>query len=307
MPILHKIRNDWDFDVTTEPAKVTNPVTGEDTRTGGYVNMRTDTGEIVGRYVSKRYAVANNREIVGRGLDALRGAGLNPDTAEFNAYGFNEGRSWRFEWAWKDQTIKVPQVGDELGLRLSVSNSFDRSKKIAWALGMLRLVCSNGMTALNNAFHLSNKHNGGLNLDRMSGALGEALDNFQPEKVGKDFQNLAEVEIDQQQGLHILQNFVEDVVGFSERSRSRVSEIWNAPTYEADSGRNMYNLYNATTQYLTHDLNENRREMAEDVSQGVLELLVSASRNETERNKLWTPREQIAVTEKQEEVIQVTE
>jgi len=305
MPILHELRNDWDFDVETIPAKVTNPITGEETRTGGYCNMRTDTGEIVGPYVSKRYAVANNREIVGRGMDALRGAGLNPDTAEFNAYGFNNGKSWRFEWSWKDQTIKVPQVGDDLGLRLSVSNSFDRSKKIAWALGMLRLVCSNGMTALNSAFHLSNKHNGGLNLNRMGGALGEALENFSPDKAGKVFGDLAQLEISQDQGLHILQNFVQDVTGFSERTRSRVSEIWNAPTHSEDEGRNLYNLYNATTQYLSHDLNPNRREMADDVSQDVLGLLVDASRNQDSRNKLWTPREVVQVTEVQEDVIQL--
>ena len=286
MPILHKIRNDWDFDVTTEPAKVTNPVTGEDTRTGGYVNMRTDTDEIVGPYVSKRYAVANNREIVSRGTDALRGAGLNPDTAEFNAYGFNNGRSWRFEWAWKDQTIKVPQVGDDLGLRLSVSNSFDRSKKIAWALGMLRLVCSNGMTTLNSAFHLSNKHNGGLNLGRMSGALGEALENFSPEKAGKTFQELAELKITQDQGLHILQNFVQDVTGFSERTRSRVSEIWNAPTHEEDSDRNLYNLYNATTQFLTNDVAESRFELSDKVGSGVLKNLSLASNNPSRLTKL---------------------
>ena len=305
MPILHEIRNDWDFDVETVPATITSPATGEQVRTGGYVNMRTDTDEIVGPYVSKRYAVANNREIVSRGADALRGAGLNPDTAQFNAYGFNNGRSWRFEWAWKDQTIKVPQVGDDLGLRLSVSNSFDRSKKIAWALGMLRLICANGMTTLNSAFHLSNKHNGGLNLGRMSGALGEALENFSPEKAGKTFQELAESKITQDQGLHILQNFVQDVTGFSERTRSRVSEIWNAPTHEEDSDRNLYNLYNATTQYLSHDLNENRREMADDLSQDVLGVLVGASRDLTEREKLWTPREVVKVTETQEDVIQL--
>ena len=307
MPILHKTSSNYDFTVKTVPVYAENPITGEMERTGTYCNQKQDDGSIVGPMVSKRYKIADNAEVVDRAREALFGAGLNPDTAEFTARGCENDARWHFQWDWKDETIKLPAVGDELGLRLSVQNSFDRKLKVAFRLGMLRLACLNGMTTLEDEFALSKKHNGSLNLGFMSEALGKALDAFAPEKAGAVFSRLAELKVTQAQGLTILQNFVEDVSGFSERTRSRVSEIWNAPTHAEDSDRNLYNLYNATTQFLTHDVNPERVEMAEKLNRNVLLTLDSGVRNgEKELNRLWTPREPVAVvSEVQENVLEL--
>ena len=305
MPILHKTSSNYDFTVKTVPVFAQNPNTGEFERTGTYCNQKQDDGSIVGPMVSKRYKIADNAEVVSHARNALLGAGLNPDTAEFTARGCENDSRWHFQWDWKGETITLPQVGDKLGLRLSVQNSFDRKLKVAFRLGMLRLVCANGMTTLENEFALSKKHNGSLNLGFMGQALGDALDAFSPEKAGAVFSRLAKLEITQEQGLTILQNFVEDVSGFSERTRSRVSEIWNAPTHAEDSDRNLYNLYNATTQFLTHDVNPERVEMAEKLNRNVLLTLNNAA-EVGQINAFAMPRKPVAVvSEVQEDVLEL--
>ena len=50
----------------------------------------------------------------------------------------------RTHYDFKNQTRALrredPEVGDEVGLRLTLQNSFDRSLRVSFALGMLRLV-----------------------------------------------------------------------------------------------------------------------------------------------------------------------
>ena len=127
-------------------------------------------------------------------------------------------------------------------MRLSLQNSFNRETKLSLNLGLLRLVCSNGMTALDNEFGLSQKHNSKLNLGAMSSALSRALESFNSGAATEVFHLLASQQVEQEQGLIALQNMVNDKL-FSERTRKGIAEIWNAPTFDEDGDRSLYNLY----------------------------------------------------------------
>ena len=65
--------------------------------------------------------------------------------------------------------------------------------------------------------------------------------------------------------------------------------IWNSPTHEEDKDRNLYNLNNAVTQHLTHDVADERFEYANRVTTNVLKRFDLASRNEKRLEQLWTP------------------
>ena len=96
---------------------------------------------------------------------------------------------------------------------------------------------------------------------------------------------LAQVELEQEQGLNILQNLANGKV-ISEKVRERIAHIWNSPTHDEDKDRNLYNLNNAVTQHLTHEVEDTRFELAERVSQKTLRAFDAASKNGGKKDKL---------------------
>jgi hypothetical protein len=109
---------------------------------------------------------------------------------------------------------------------------------------------------------------------------------------------LAQTEVNQEQGLTILKNLAAAKV-FSDKVRENIAKIWNEPTYEEDKARNLYNLNNAVTQHLTHEIADTRFEYANRVTTNVLKRFDLAARNEKRLEKLWTPKknEEIIITE----------
>ena len=109
---------------------------------------------------------------------------------------------------------------------------------------------------------------------------------------------LAQTNLTQEQGITILKNLATAKV-FSEKVRESVARIWNDPTHEEDKDRNLYNLNNAVTQHLTHEVADERFEYANRVTSNVLKRFDMAARNSKRLEKLWTPAKSdvVVVTE----------
>jgi dihydroneopterin aldolase len=60
---------------------------------------------------------------------------------------------------------------------------------------------------------------------------------------------------------------------------NKVREIWENPKHREDSDRNVWNLYNAVTQHLTHEVAPKRFELAERVGDAVVAQLAGNIRN----------------------------
>jgi hypothetical protein len=68
--------------------------------------------------------------------------------------------------------------------------------------------------------------------------------------------------------------------------RDGVVKIWDNPTHAEDEARNLWTLYNATTQHLTHAVNEDRFEYSNTISTNVLRRLRGAATYPDKLNKL---------------------
>ena len=121
-----------------------------------------------------------------------------------------------------------------------------------------------------------------LNPDTMDRALSKMKGSLDV------YGRLAEAEVSQEQGMFILQNLASAKV-FSEKVREEIAKLWNNPSYEEDKGRNLYNLNNAVTQHLTHEVSGERYEYANRVTSNVLKRLSKAAQNKSVLKKLWTP------------------
>ena len=243
--------DEYNFNVTQTPLYT---VRDEDNKKSGWLaNVREDTGEVLG-ICTDRYAVVQNADLIDRAEDAFARKGLT--AFDRKVYVTDGGAKLRVNYDFKGETIKVPEVGDEMGFRLTLQNSFDRSLRVSFALGMLRLVCTNGMQTLEKEFDMLKKHSAQLDLDKL--LTGEAIDNAMTSfrNSGDVFARLAGVKISQDEGKVALQNLLKKNV-FSEKVREGIAHRFDNPTYsedgEAGNERNLYQLYNATTQFLTAD------------------------------------------------------
>ena len=251
-------------------------------RSGFFGNQRTDNGAILG-VTSERYGIQNNAPLIERAEEAFNAQGLGDFEREVVVTG--EGQRMRAVYDFPNQIKRREdrKKGDNMGLRLTVQNSFDRSLRVSFAMGVLRLVCTNGMTSLEKEQSMTKKHSSGNDLDFLGEALSRAIGSW--DKALLTYNNLETIEIEQQQGLNALHNLAKSGA-LSDRMAGAVSRIWNNPTYTEDEGRNLYNLYNAVTEHLTREVEGTRYELAERVNQKVLKRLDQAARSGAKKDKL---------------------
>jgi len=65
-----------------------------------------------------------------------------------------------------------------------------------------------------------------------------------------------------------------------------ILKVWENPTREEDEARNLWTLYNAATQHLTHEVSGERFEYANTVSTNVLKRLRGAAESSDKLNRL---------------------
>jgi hypothetical protein len=247
-------------------------------------------------WTTDRYGLVQHRDIVGFADNAFADRGIEVERKVYTTEGGSKMRAV-YDLIGEEFQAKVPEVGDIMGYRLTAQNSLDRSLRMAYALGLKRLVCLNGMTTTESEVEMTKKHSLNVNLEEVLSprALDTALAKMKESLTV--YGRLAQSEVSQEQGIIILQNLANSKV-FSEKVRESIALIWNNPSHEEDKGRNLYNLNNAVTQHLTHEVADTRFEYANRVTSQVLKRFDLATRNKKKLEKLWSPAksDQIVVT-----------
>ena len=295
MAIAAKQQIDTGYDFTVRQVEVPHPTLGG--KSGYFMNVREDNDDILG-WTTERYGLVQHRDVIKRSDEAMESRGIEHDRKVIVTEG---GAKLRVQYDLKGDLFKaeVPAVGDVMAYRLTAQNSMDRSLRISYVLGLVRLICTNGMTTTEKEVEMAAKHSTNANIgdiiteDALDRALAKLKDSLNV------YSRLAQVELTQGQGITILQNLASLKV-FSEKVRESIACIWNDPTHEEDKGRNLYNLNNAVTQHLTHEVADSRFEYANRTTTNVLKRFDLASRNKKRLEKLWTPSandSQVVITE----------
>ena len=284
----HAISSDYNYEVEKVPV-----FTPEGKTTGSFMTRRVDNGTILKVGVSKDYNVVQNSEVMEPVKNVLADLGLEPTSEKHFVMGGGARFKARFEF--KDTQIEIPKVGDTLGFRLDVDNSFNLMHRIRTIGGALRLVCTNGMTTLDKEHGISCKHSNKFSVNNIVRAVEDALEAFQDlGKADNPFTLMASREVTQEQGLNILQNLTSKGT-ISEVRREGIARIWNGPDHREDETRNLYNLLNAATQFTTHEVAEDNFEMSERLNSNITKQLLKAAREEKHLDALWTPAKSDAV------------
>ena len=155
-----------------------------------------------------------------------------------------------------------------------------------WAIGLLRKVCSNGMCSLVADTNVTKKHSSKLDLSFIKEGIDVSVEKF--DASVEAFENLSNRGITQKEGGLILDNLAIKKV-LSESLRDSIQMVWDSPSFGEDQGRNMYNLYNATTEHLSREVQPSRFEYANRVNRNVLTHLTRARQDANHFAKLTLP------------------
>jgi hypothetical protein len=260
---------------------------GNGNRSRVYAHVRTDTGEELG-WGTEQYGFVQNADLIGNAEEAFESRGMIPTSRRIVVTGRGEKlfAQYDFENETAIATRREDRVkGMELGMRLTLQNSFDRSLRVSFALGMVRLVCLNGMTTLENEFGMTRKHSSNVEIGFIGDALDKAKGSFA--KAAQGFSVLGDVDITQEQGRNILGQLNKSKV-LSNIVKDGILKVWENPIREEDEARNLWTLYNAATQHLTHEVSDARFEYANTVSTNVLRRLRGAAEQPAKLVKLAT-------------------
>jgi hypothetical protein len=133
------------------------------------------------------------------------------------------------------------------------------------------------MKSLTKEFSMTKRHTLAVNLDFIGDALANAVSSVDTSVA--IFNRLAQKAITDEQGLTLLTKLEEkDVI--SAKVREGIEAVWRNPSYEEDTDRNLYNLYNASTQFLTRNVADERYEYSERISTDLLKVFSGKTRDE---------------------------
>jgi hypothetical protein len=250
--------------------------------TGFFGNFREDTGSCLG-ITSEQYGLVQNTALLDAARAALEARGLVGYEENITVIGSGERLYADFTFRNKQLASKV---GDIFGYTLTLKNSFDRSLRAAFALAFLRLACLNGAATLEKEFSITRKHSSSITVDFLGKAIDMALARGQDALAIYD--RMAQIAITDEQGQNILKQ-LEVAATLSGVVRQACETLWLAPRRAEDKGRNLYNLYNAISEHLTHQVRAERYEYANKVNNAVLLRLVNAARNPATLGKLILP------------------
>ena len=166
---------DYDF-----PVELQKLYTRDQKPAGFWGTRRTDTGQVLG-VTSDKYGLLLNTDLIKTVDEVLTDKGLDYERSITVA---RDGATMYGRYEFPNEVRKVQKVGDEMGMRITIRNSYDRTSFAGLELGMLRLVCTNGMKVMKRAFGFNQKHSRKLSLDGVSDAIERAIKAF--DEVGGD-------------------------------------------------------------------------------------------------------------------------
>jgi hypothetical protein len=245
-------------------------------------NQRTDTGVIIG-VTSERYGIVQNSAFTDSIENGFRDVGLS--FSKRDAIVTRWGARSHIEYEFNTRTAIVAK-GDTVALRIIARNSFDGTSKSSISVGAVRLVCLNGMTSFKQDLSMSVRHTTNVSPAFVNQVLQQAMSEWA--ELNNVWANMARINVTQQQGYTIIDNLTKRGI-YAERFAKAVTDVWARPSYREDEGRNIWNLYNAHTQVLTHNYGIAKYEMTQRSGHNIVTSLRGASVNENEFLSLVTP------------------
>ena len=270
--------SNYSFPVALEPL-----FTQDGKESGLYGTVRRDSNVRVFASASERYGLLLNDTLVEQIEEGISKADLSG--FERSAFVYDHGARFECQWVFKNRTVKVPKVGDQIAFRITARNSYDGTWKASLLDSVVRLACTNGAVRSENGLLLAKKHTARLDVQTIVSGLQTMLTRF--ERWAEDL-NLLVLPITQAQGSHILSH-AEDEGVISGATRDGILSFWNAPRRREDEDRTALNLWNAGTEFMTHVMGRERHQYAQATNARWTGFMLDLGRDQNRLAQVSTP------------------
>lgn len=157
--------------------------------------------------------------------------------------------------------------GDPLRTRLVGYNSVDGSKTLSFHIDFLRLVCQNGMQGFSREFNFTRKHSRFIHEDTHDFNIAAQME-VAWKTVAENAATLKNNAVDYQKGMDAIKAMVERKL-FPKKMQRWIEDEWKKSTdntqirSSADNGGNLWTLYNAFTNAITHSTNSKGEKLSD--------------------------------------------
>lgn len=210
--------------------------------------------------VSNSYQLIQHKEAMHPAVEALGREGWKVNASRIERF----GTTAFVELQRRDKVATI--VGEPVGERLMLVNSYDRSTSLRLSVGVLVLRCTNGAVAPGAGFDFSAPHTGDgkERVEDMLKRLGRIERDF-GSRIGDYYSKLDKAVPDE-----IAREIIKRSLG--ERRIDTIERYWTGGIGR-DGAKTGWALYNGVTQYLTHDFKGNwgRRESMNEASLQLIE------------------------------------
>lgn len=136
-----------------------------------------------------------------------------------------------------------PDGKSDIAMQLNVSNSYDGSERVKLAWGLLRLICTNGMTRFEAIARSSAKHTQSFNIDNLSESIFKAYESMPEIETRLRLLNQSEFLMTDEARDTIEKSYGKRAIGYVEQEQEQVGIA------------TQWDLMNALTYYVSHFIN----------------------------------------------------
>ena len=209
----------------------------------GRVGVYTAEGVFLGDY-SKGESILPNVDLVGMFESALADMRL-----EFSRHIMTGWGTLRVRYTLPGVNVETPD-GKGVSLVVEIQNSYNGLFKVAGIIRALRLICANGMVGMAEAFALSKRHSGSLDVAGIVQTIAPQIER-EAKQLGQNLRAMAEFALPLRDQVNVIRNLSGRSQKFPRRLARNIEKIVGAMDDTSDTRDTLWNLYNAGTRVLS--------------------------------------------------------
>ena len=223
------------------------------------INAKTDQ---VISIVSDRYKVVTNEEIFSAFCDSVQRSPINAEDAQVVVKQTETGGRAMVDFVFPNHYTAVTGDTSRTALQLCALNSFDGSLRYMVKAGGLRMKCLNGQVLGNIVGSYSSTHTSSLKVQDSADHVVRMITDFN--KAREYWSGLMQRSVSNNEAYEVIRQFLNLPEDFDmDQPNARFEHCCTlAGRYFEEMGHNLYALYNALTDYVSHPIKKSKNPTA---------------------------------------------
>ena len=212
--------------------------------------INNNNGKVIG-LVGQNYRVVPNEEIFDSFCRSVEASDIDSTDATVNVSFAKDGARTLVDFVFPNEHFKVNGDSSTTALSITALNSFDGSTRYLTKAGGLRMKCLNGQLLGTVAGSYSSTHSPNLSVEEGAKQVVRMLQDFR--KAQDYFGDMMSKRVgDEIAAGVILKYFDKEDIEQLDKNKNARQVFQNWKIYKMEMGDNLYALYNALTDYVTH-------------------------------------------------------